>query len=228
MALILSLETSTGICSVALHENSRLVADAEIHQEQAHASQLALLIQEVLNRAQVSPKQISGIAVSAGPGSYTGLRIGTSTAKGFCYALNIPLISIPTLDLIAQEAIEKIQDPDSLFVPMIDARRMEVYAEVVDSKLKVKTQTAAIVIDENSFHELLAGNKMFFFGDGAEKCKPVLKHSNAAFVDGILPRAKTLGLMAGKKFDVKDFEDLVGFKPFYLKEFIAKKAQSVF
>jgi tRNA threonylcarbamoyladenosine biosynthesis protein TsaB len=228
MALILSLETATGICSVALHENSTLLADTEIQQEQAHASQLALLIQEVLNRVQVTPTQISAVAISTGPGSYTGLRIGTSTAKGFCYALNIPLISIPTLDLIATEGIQKIQDPSAFYIPMIDAKRMEVYAEVVDNKLNVKAHTAAIVINENSFAELLSGNKMFFFGDGAEKCKAVLKHENANFVGGILPRAKTLGGMAASKFEEKKFEDLEGFTPLYLKEFIAKKAQSVF
>jgi tRNA threonylcarbamoyladenosine biosynthesis protein TsaB len=228
MALILSLETSTGICSVALHEDSRLMADAEIQQEQAHASQLALLIQEVLKRVQVTPTQISAVAISSGPGSYTGLRIGTSTAKGFCYALNIPLISIPTLDLIATEGIEKLQQPSALFVPMIDAKRMEVYAEVVENGLNVMAETAAMVIDENSFSELLLGNKMFFFGDGAEKCKAVLKHENANFVGGVVPRAKTLGRMAARKFEAKRFEDMVAFSPLYLKEFIAKKAQSIF
>src|SRR5689334_1773228 len=130
MALILSLETSTGICSVALHENSRLLADAEIHQEQAHASQLAVLVQDILQKAEVSPKQISAVAVSAGPGSYTGLRIGTSTAKGFCYSLDIPLIAIPTLDLLAFEAIEKLKELNALYAPMIDAKRMEVYCQV--------------------------------------------------------------------------------------------------
>jgi tRNA threonylcarbamoyladenosine biosynthesis protein TsaB len=228
MALILSLETSTGICSVALHENSRLLVNAEVQQEQAHASQLALLIQDVMEKAKITPKEISAVAISSGPGSYTGLRIGTSTAKGFCYSLNIPLVSIPTLDLIAKEAVEKIAEPSALFVPMIDAKRMEVYARVTDSDLGERMQTAAVVVDENSFRELLEGNKMFFCGDGAEKCKSVFKHPNANFIDGILPRAQTLGFMAFRKFEKKAFEDLVNFKPFYLKEFIAKKAQSVF
>jgi tRNA threonylcarbamoyladenosine biosynthesis protein TsaB len=228
MALILSMETSTGICSVALHENSRLLVNAEVQQEQAHASQLALLIQDVMEKAKITPKEISAVAISSGPGSYTGLRIGASTAKGFCYSLNIPLVSIPTLDLIAKEAVEKIAESSALFVPMIDAKRMEVYARVTDSNLGERMQTAAIVVDENSFRELLDGNKMFFCGDGAEKCKSVLKHPNANFIDGIFPRAQTLGFMAFRKFEKKAFEDLVNFKPFYLKEFIAKKAQSVF
>lgn len=226
--MILSLETSTGICSVALHENSRLLADAEIHQEQAHASQLALLVQDVLKKAEVGPKQISAVAVSAGPGSYTGLRIGTSTAKGFCYSLDIPLIAIPTLDLLAFGAIEKIKESNALYAPMIDAKRMEVYCQVVDSNQHIKLPVEAMIISETSFNELLQANKMFFFGDGSGKCKEVIKHPNAVFVDNIFPRARTLGTMASAKFESKNFEELVNFKPFYLKEFIAKKAQSVF
>ena len=228
MALILSLETSTRFCSVALHDDVRLIAEAEIQEEQAHASQLAPLVQQVLKNGGITAKQISAVAISAGPGSYTGLRIGTSTAKGLCYALSVPLLAVPTLDIIATEAIAKSNDADALFVPMIDARRMEVYCEVVDSQLRMKVPTTAMIIDENSFHELLANHKLFFFGDGADKCKGILKHQNAVFVDGILPRARTLGKMAFRKFEENRVEDLVNFSPFYLKEFIAKKAQSVF
>ena len=228
MALILSLETSTRICSVALHDGIQLLGEAEVHEEQAHASRLAPLIQDVLKQCNITPKQISAVAISAGPGSYTGLRIGISTAKGLCYSLNVPLLSVPTLDIMATEAIGKSNEPSALFVPMIDARRMEVYCEVVDYQLRVQVPTTAAVIDENSFHELLGSHKLFFFGDGAEKCKSVLKHQNAVFVDGILPRAGTLGKMAFKKFEANKVEDLVNFGPFYLKEFVAKKAQSVF
>jgi tRNA threonylcarbamoyladenosine biosynthesis protein TsaB len=228
MALILSLETSTRICSVALHDGIRLLAELEVNQEQAHASRLAPLIQDVLKQSSVTPKQLAAVATSAGPGSYTGLRIGTSTAKGLCYSLSIPLLSVPTLDVMAMEAIGKLNETSALFVPMIDARRMEVYCEVVDHQLRVQVPTIAAIIDENSFHELLASHKLFLFGDGADKCKSVLKHENAVFVEGIFPRAKTLGKMARRKFEEKEFEDLVNFGPFYLKEFVAKKAQSVF
>jgi tRNA threonylcarbamoyladenosine biosynthesis protein TsaB len=223
MPVILSLETSTDVCSVALHDNIHLLAHEEIHEPQSHAARLAPLIDVMLRKVNVQVKQIEAVAVTRGPGSYTGLRIGTSTAKGLCYALGIPLISVGTLELLAFQATGSIP-PASLLCPMIDARRMEVYCLVTDSKLEVIQPVSAHVIDETSFAELLEGNQVLFFGNGANKCRQVITHSNAAFLEGIYPQASALGLMADEKFRKKQFEDLVHFKPFYLKEFVAKKA----
>jgi tRNA threonylcarbamoyladenosine biosynthesis protein TsaB len=228
MALILSLETSGRICSVALHENSKLLSNAEIHQEQSHASQLAVLIEKVIKDASVSVKEVNAVAVSSGPGSYTGLRIGTSTAKGICYALNIPLIAVDTLYLLAFQAHQKLQEFKALLCPMIDAKRMEVFCQIIDSQLNAISSVESKVIEETSFIELLESNKMFFFGDGAVKCKTIIQHRNAEFLEGILAQASSLGLIAHKKLEAKQFEDVGAFKPFYLKEFVAKKAQSVF
>lgn len=228
MALILSLETSARFCSVALHDNTTLVSQAEIRQEHSHASKLAILIQDVLKSCASEMKQIDAVAISAGPGSYTGLRIGTSTAKGICYALDIPLISVNTLDLLASQASQQIKNTNALLCPMIDARRMEVYCQVVDSGLRIINPVEAKVIDESSFGELLKANIMFFFGDGAEKCMGAIAHNNAFFLADIFPQAAALGVMAEKKFRAQQFEDLIGFKPLYVKDFVAKKAQSVF
>lgn len=223
MALILSLETSTDVCSVALHEGERVVNHAEIHEAQVHASRLAPLIDQVMQEAGFSLRQLNAVAVSAGPGSYTGLRIGTSSAKGLCYALDIPLIAVGTLDLLAFEGAA--QDTSAAFLcPMIDARRMEVYCQVTDRGLEVIAPVAARVIDSQSFAELLAKGRVLFFGNGAGKCQEVIRHANAFFREDIYPVASTLGVIAARKFEAAAFENLVGFTPFYLKEFAAKKA----
>jgi tRNA threonylcarbamoyladenosine biosynthesis protein TsaB len=224
MALILSLETSTDVCSVALHDDQVLVGESSISEPQAHASRLAPLIQQLLSSFSVSPAQLKAVAVSAGPGSYTGLRIGASTAKGICFALGIPLVSVPTLHLIAYQG--SFANPDgALLCPMIDARRMEVYMQVFDKELKIIRNVEAVVIDENSFSELLGQHKMLFFGNGAGKCREVIRNANAVFLEGISPSATFLGDLAVRKFQSGDVEDVVSFKPFYLKDFIAKKAQ---
>jgi tRNA threonylcarbamoyladenosine biosynthesis protein TsaB len=225
MSVILSLETSTDVCSVALHENEKLIRFEEVHQEQAHASRLAPLIQNVLQKAGLTAQQLSAVAVTSGPGSYTGLRIGTSTAKGLCFALSIPLISVPTLNLLAFDAIGKIQDKEAMLCPMIDARRMEVYCQVFDRKVNSLTEVEAKVIDETSFTELLQAHPLFFFGNGSEKCRNVMTHHNAFFLDDIFPKASVLGDLACRKFLSKDFEDLINFTPFYLKDFVAKKGR---
>jgi tRNA threonylcarbamoyladenosine biosynthesis protein TsaB len=153
------------------------------------------------------------------------LRIGTSTAKGLCFALSIPLISVPTLNLLAFDAIGKIQDKEAMLCPMIDARRMEVYCQVFDRKVNSLTEVEAKVIDETSFTELLQAHPLFFFGNGSEKCRNVMTHHNAFFLDDIFPKASVLGDLASRKLLSKDFEDLINFTPFYLKDFVAKKGR---
>jgi len=227
MALILSLETSSKACSVALHNDRELIKSLELNEAQAHASKLALLLSDILKGSKIEINRVDAIAVSAGPGSYTGLRIGTSTAKGICFALNIPLIAVKTLQLLAWQVQDK-QRMNGLLCPMIDAKRMEVYCQVMNSDLQIISPVQAKVIDETSFKELLQDHKLFFFGDGAEKCKSVVNHVNANFIDDVYPSASALGRIAFLKFRKKEFEDLKDFVPFYLKDFVEKKAQTVF
>jgi tRNA threonylcarbamoyladenosine biosynthesis protein TsaB len=226
MSRVLSLETSTDICSVAIHNNGALIKEIVIREPQAHASKLSPLIANILKEASLSIADVNAVAVTSGPGSYTGLRIGTSTAKGICYALDIPLISIPTLDVIAAQ-VKDSRAGEYLICPMIDARRMEVYCQIFDKSLNTIDPIEAKVIDEKSFEELLGTQTMLFCGNGADKCRDTIKHPNAVFVDNIFPRAAVLGSLAFEKMKVNQFEDLEHFKPFYLKEFIAKKAQSL-
>lgn len=220
---ILSLETSTDVCSVALHEGPALLAQAEIHEPQSHAARLAPLIDVVMKQAGASVNDLRAVAITEGPGSYTGLRIGTSTAKGLCYALDIPLISVGTLELLAYQG-NHYNAIGALLCPMIDARRMEVYCLIADAGLNVIEPVAAKVVDESTFAETLAKQRMLFFGNGSAKCRQVIDHPNATFVDHIFPSATSLGEMAERKFNDGLFEDLIQFKPFYLKEFVAKKA----
>ena len=226
MSLILSLETSAKVCSVAIHGDAKLIATSEIHIEQSHASKLAVLIDEGKNKAGIELDQLSAVAVSSGPGSYTGLRIGTSTAKGLCYALNIPLISVGSLELLAFQMKEN-NHQGAFLCPMIDARRMEVYCLVADSALRIIHPTEAKVIDETSFIEYLDKNKVLFFGDGSDKCKEKITHENARFESGVYPKASQLGFMAYSKLKQNETEDLVNFEPHYLKEFMIKQPRSV-
>lgn len=223
---ILSLETSSKVCSVALHKNGQLITSAEVHLEQAHATRLAPLIDDVVKFSQLEFRQIQAVAVSSGPGSYTGLRIGVSLAKGLCFALKVPLIAINTLELLAHQMSKEV-DSDALLCPMIDARRMEVYSMIVDVDLKPILPIAPQVIDESSFHDLLQQNKVLFFGDGATKCKAVIQHANAHFVEGIYPQASKMGELAFLKMESGELEELESFEPFYLKEFMIKTAKHV-
>jgi tRNA threonylcarbamoyladenosine biosynthesis protein TsaB len=226
MALILCLETSAALCSVALYDNDILLNARESHEKQAHASRLAVLIDEVFKNTSYSLQQVQAVAVSSGPGSYTGLRIGTSTAKGICFALQVPLIAVPTAELLTLQAIKTIGE-NALYCPMIDAKRMEVYCQVFDRNLKVVRELESLVITDTSFRELLDEQRVFFFGDGSEKCKAAISHRNARFIDGLVPMAAMMGAPAYRKLDQGRVEDLTHFTPQYLKEFIAKKAQPV-
>jgi len=226
MVRILSLETSTTVCSVAIHENESLLAVAEIHLEHSHASKVASLVKEVIKFSGMEIKDVNAVAVSSGPGSYTGLRIGTSTAKGICYSLSIPLLAIDTLSLLAAQ-VNKTNVTKAWLCPMIDARRMEVYCSISDSNGSLIHGVEAKVVDERSFEELLEKGPIIFFGNGADKCRAVIRHSNAIFISGITPSASQLGIMALQKFQEDKVEDLFRFEPLYLKEFRVKKPANI-
>ena len=224
MTYILHIETSTANCSVALSKNKQLLAIRESTEKNSHASLITIFIEEVIKDAGLSVDSINAVAVSKGPGSYTGLRIGVSTAKGLCYALDAPLIAVSTLQTMAYglSAIYS-KEENFLFCPMIDARRMEVYNAVYNSDNKEIKIVSADIVSQDFLHELLNENQVIFFGDGAEKCKSVLKHSNAIFMDNILPTASDMVKPAFEKFLLNQFEDLAYFEPFYLKDFVAGK-----
>lgn len=227
MALILSLETSTEVCSVAVHDNTRLLATAEVHIPQSHASKLTVLVDQVLTAAGSKYDELSALAVTSGPGSFTGLRIGTSVAKGICYGLDIPLIAVSSLDVMASR-MHKYDVHAHYLCPMIDAMRMEVYCELLNADLEVIYPVQSKIIDPSSFGELLEEHKILFFGNGAEKCKDVIVHPNAHFVSGIYPEASQLGVLAFGYFNENKFVDVMAYEPAYLKEFIAKKSKPVF
>jgi len=224
MSLILGIETSTKICSVALSDGEQLLALKEEGGEYSHSEKLTLFIEEVMTRAGKTLKDVSAIAVSKGPGSYTGLRIGVSAAKGLCYALGIPLISVSTLQAMAK-GMSLQQSPlhkNFLYCPMIDARRMEVYTALFDENNQSIEDISAKIIDEDSFSSTLKNKSILFFGDGAGKCQSTLsKNSNVIFSDQGLPSAQYINQIAFQKFLKENFEDVAYFEPYYLKDFIA-------
>ena len=232
MGKILSIETSTDVCSVAIAENGVVRARQELFQPNSHSTHLTLLIHELFNAEGVSPvENLDAVSVSAGPGSYTGLRIGVSVAKGICYAQGIPLIAIDTLMLLTQAALnteEGGNNKEVIFCPMLDARRMEVYTSLYSSALEVLEETNAKIVDDNSFSELLQKQKILFFGNGALKCQSTITSENASFIDGIVPLAANMSLLAENKFAKGDFVDLAYFEPFYLKSFVATTPKKKF
>jgi tRNA threonylcarbamoyladenosine biosynthesis protein TsaB len=220
MALILCIETATPVCSVALAENNFLVRTRESTEKNAHSGMLTLLIQEMMKESGKQFSHLDAVAVSKGPGSYTGLRIGVSAAKGFCYALDIPLISVDTLQAMASGMSNKVTDKDSLFCPMIDARRMEVYCAMFDAENHQVRETKAEIIDKDSFAQYLDQHPVWFFGDGAAKCKNLITHLNSSFEETFSASAKYMTSTAFNKFQASQFEDVAYFEPFYLKDFI--------
>ena len=209
--MILCLETATPVCSVALNSACCTLALRETEGQNAHSEKITTFIQSVLDEAGIDYSKLDAVAVSKGPGSYTGLRIGVSTAKGICYAADLPMMAIDTL-------------PDDLFIPMIDARRMEVYAAVFDANLQKINDTAALVIDENSFEELRKDHRLWLFGDGAPKLKKVFENQpNISIVEGFKPSAGYMRLLAEQALQKQDFVDVAYFEPFYLKDFVAGK-----
>ena len=219
---LLLIETSTEVCSVAMAVDGKIAAEREIKEHKAHARVISRFIQEVLEEAKLEVSDCSAIVVSEGPGSYTGLRVGVSVAKGICYGASIPLIAIGSLELIARLALEKIGTPDSPFkiVPMIDARRMEVYTAIFDNNYKQLTKTEAHILSEQSYADILSEGKVIFTGDGSDKFKALAGHPNAIFVDGY---ASARGMLAPamEKYKRSEFADVAYFEPFYLKDFIA-------
>jgi tRNA threonylcarbamoyladenosine biosynthesis protein TsaB len=224
MAILLHIDTSDKICSAALSENEKIIAVKAGSGDRAHASMLTVIIDSLLKENKIQASSLDAVSVSKGPGSYTGLRIGVSAAKGICYALNKPLIGINTLYAMAAGLIlegETEIDKSTLLCPMIDARRMEVYNAVYDPDLNEKISTRATIVDENTFSELLRLQQVIFFGSGAVKCKSVIKHPNAVFIDDFYCLASFLAKPAYESFRQQKFENTAYFEPFYLKDFIA-------
>lgn len=226
MAKILNIETSTSVCSVALSIDGNVVSIQESHSKNSHSELITIFCNNVVTDAGLNFSDLEAVSVSKGPGSYTGLRIGVSTAKGFCYGLEIPLISIDTLTAMATGMKNKLDykgnSNSTLFCPMIDARRMEVYTALFSETLHKVEQTTAKIIDKNSFSDYLSTHKIIFAGDGAAKCKDVLDYkTNAIFIDDFHPSASYLCMIAEQKYLAKEFENTAYFEPYYLKDFVA-------
>jgi tRNA threonylcarbamoyladenosine biosynthesis protein TsaB len=221
--IILHIESATNVCSVALSKGSDLIAIKESTDEKAHSAVLSLFIEEVLADTGLTVSALEAISVSKGPGSYTGLRIGVSVAKGLCYALDIPLIAVPTLQVLTNSYLETCNKENIPWQlrPMLDARRMEVYCALYNNFGIQQSEIEAIVIDDKSFEKELERGKVSFFGNGAAKCRDLITHPNAEFVDGILPSARFLIAPALEAFSSNTFENLAYFEPFYLKDFVA-------
>ncbi|MBJ7882232.1 tRNA (adenosine(37)-N6)-threonylcarbamoyltransferase complex dimerization subunit type 1 TsaB [Gelidibacter salicanalis] len=220
MSYILNIETATTNCSVSLSkEGEILILKEDYNSNYSHAESLHLFIDAVLKEAHLKPEELDAIAVSKGPGSYTGLRIGVSSAKGLCFSLDKPLISVDTLEALSHQlAIE-----DGCIVPMLDARRMEVYAAVYDKNHQQVRAIEAEILDEHSFKTYLETGKVYFIGNGVEKTKQIITHPNAVFIENKLPSAKEMGALATVKYKKSDIENVAYFEPFYLKDFIGTK-----
>lgn len=223
MAYILNIETATKNCSVSLAHNGETVSLKEINDGgYSHAEKLHEFIKDVIKESKIKITDLDAIAVSKGPGSYTGLRIGVSAAKGLCFALNIPLISVNTLKSLANS----VSISNGITIPLLDARRMEVYSEVFKNNNSMRNILAEI-IDETSFSEYLNEYEVYFLGDGAEKCKEIITHKNANFIDNKFPSAKEMSLLSYEKYKINDIEDVAYFEPFYLKDFLVTKPKKI-
>lgn len=229
MSCILNIETSTNVCSVAVSQDGSCIFNKEDHEGPNHAVILGVFVQEALSFIDSHAIPLDAVAVSCGPGSYTGLRIGLSMAKGICYGRDVKLIAIPTLELMCVPLLlgEKINEENALLCPMIDARRMEVYSQFFDRALKEVRSINADIVDNNTYDDILAQQPVYFFGNGAEKCHEVLTHHNAHIIEGIVPLAKNMYPLAEKRMAHEQFEDVAYFVPFYLKDFVAKEAKKL-
>lgn len=229
MSCILHIETSTSACSVAVSEDGQVVFKKEDLNGPSHAVSLGVFVDEALSFADSHAMPLDAVAVSCGPGSYTGLRIGVSMAKGICYGRGLKLIGLPTLKVQCVPVLlyhDELPE-DALLCPMIDARRMEVYAAIYDRDLKTVRDISADIVDENSYREFLDRHPVYFFGDGAAKCKEKITHPNAHFIDGIRPLASMMFPLAEKAIAEGKYEDVAYFEPFYLKEFVAGKPKNL-
>ena len=221
---ILNIDTSTTCCSAAITIDGKPVASVEQLANANHASLLPVFIQQLLRQANANDWHIDAVALSQGPGSYTGLRIGASTAKGICYGLNIPLIPVDTLQVLCASVPSGMLPDNALLCPMLDARRMEVYTALYQqqgTQLSTISEVQAMIIDADAFAQTLAQQPVYFFGNGAAKCQSVITHPNAHFVDNIVPQAQCMGLLAEMQPNSLDVKQLAYYEPFYLKEFVA-------
>lgn len=227
MALILIIETSTEVCSVSLLKDGTLLDLIESTEGQNHARLVTVFAENLLHRNHLTSGELSAVAISKGPGSYTGLRIGASTAKGICYAGKLPLIAVGTLEAMAKHITlnrNKFQVPEdkpTLFCPMIDARRMEVYSMLIDEKGKVLKPITAEIIDDSFLEHELTNNQVVFFGNGSAKCEKVIVSPNALFLPDIKASAQHMSELVWEAYNNKQFEDVAYFEPFYLKDFVA-------
>lgn len=232
MPSILHIESSTRTCSVALSVDGKCLSLRESHdQNYSHSEKLVVFIDEVLKEAHLKPTDLDAVCVASGPGSYTGLRIGVSAAKGLCYGAEIPLLSVSSLESMAHWAKENFLEDESasaILCPMIDARRMEVYVQQFSEQVESLNTITAQIITEESFERELDNGKLIFFGDGASKCKEVINHLNAVFLDGFLPSARGMIKKADEKFKASEFEDVAYFEPYYLKDFVAGTPKKIF
>ena len=223
--MLLCIETSGKNCSVALFEGLQLVSIREVHTEQfSHSENLHVFIEQVLKESNLQPKAIKVIAISAGPGSYTGLRIGVATAKGLCYGWDIPLIALPTLRILAEQVTYEFTDIEYI-IPMIDARRMEVFTAVYSHDFSPILGERAEILTESTFDTYLNKGKTIFLGDGITKFQAICKHKNAYFWENKFPSAKQMGRLALEKYQAQAFEDIAYFEPFYLKEVYLVKSE---
>ncbi len=229
MSCILNIETSTNVCSVALSQDGVCLHEELDLKGPSHAQVLAGFVKETVSFADSHAIPIDAVAVSKGPGSYTGLRIGVSEAKGVAYGRDAHLLSVPTLKLLTVPILlghDELPE-DALLCPMIDARRMEVYCALYNRALHEVLPTQALVIDETSFRDQLDQHPIYFMGNGADKCAEVIKHLNAHFIKGIVPRAKNMVPLAEMAMAREEFEDVAYFEPYYLKEFVATKSKKL-
>ena len=224
MSCILNIETSTNVCSVAVSQDGQCIFEKKDHSGPNHAEKLGTFVDEALSFTDNHAIPFDAVAVSCGPGSYTGLRIGVSMAKGICYGRGLKLIGVPTLEVLCVPVLlhEMVEEEDALLCPMLDARRMEVYAQILDRGLKEIRPIHADVVEADTYKEWLDAHPVYFFGNGAAKCKDVITHPNAHFISGIEPLAKNMMPLAEKRNANEKWEDVAYFVPFYLKDFVAK------
>lgn len=229
MACILNIETSTNVCSVAVSEDGVCIYNNEDHSGPNHNEKLGTFVDEALSFAESHAIPLDAVSISCGPGSYTGLRIGTSMAKGVCYGRDVKLIAVPTLELLCVPVLlrEQVSEEGALLCPMIDARRMEVYAQIFDRSLKEIRPVQADVVDGDTYREYLDKQSVYFFGNGAAKCMEAINHPNARLIDGIEPLAKNMFPLAERRLMQGKTEDIAYFVPFYLKDFVAKVSKKL-
>ena len=228
MACILHIETSATVCSVAVSEDGQCIFDQADHSGPNHAERLGTMVDEAMSFTDNHAIPFDAVAVSCGPGSYTGLRIGVSMAKGICYGRDLKLIGVPTLQLLCVPVLLRHElEDDALLCPMLDARRMEVYAAVYDRALREQRAVGADVVDADTYREFLDAHPVYFFGPGAVKCMDTINHPNAHLIEGIEPLAKYMQPLAERRFLDGTFEDVAYFVPFYLKDFVAKQPKKL-